>query len=328
MYLHDDTERFKELIVECGKKMRIPRSVIEKDYFVTIFLKHLSEAEPQMVFKGGTCLSKCFGLIDRFSEDIDITMCPNVTKKQRRDMKYHIIDVASALGMKHMNADTVYSRSVYAQHEISYPSNFISRTLRPVLMVETYFRPISLPALIMPASSLLCEYLRNTGSDNVISEFGLEPFDVAVQPLKITFIDKLYAVAVNCLEKKITRQSRHLYDLHMIIPHIEFDKEFFLLLKEIGEYETSGFMNKETSFDPSALKEILRNIISEGAYEKDYEDNTLPLLFEPVPYSDVARSMLSSLDDMETEEGEFLIDEILPMDVRTTSEPSLLILCP
>jgi len=114
----------------------------------------------------------------------------------------------------------------------------------------------------------------------------------------------------------------------MIIPHIEFDKEFFLLLKEIGDYETNGFADKEASFDPSALKEILRNIISEGVYEKDYENNTLPLLFEPVPYSNVTRSILSSLDDMETEEGEFLIDEILPMDVRTASEPSFFVLCP
>jgi predicted nucleotidyltransferase component of viral defense system len=48
-------------------------AIVEKDFWVCWILKHLF-AEPalkgQMVFKGGTSVSKVFGLIDRFSEDI------------------------------------------------------------------------------------------------------------------------------------------------------------------------------------------------------------------------------------------------------------------
>jgi hypothetical protein len=52
-------------------------AIVEKDFWVCWILKHLF-AEPilkdQMVFKGGTSLSKVFGLIDSFSEDIDLIL--------------------------------------------------------------------------------------------------------------------------------------------------------------------------------------------------------------------------------------------------------------
>lgn len=52
-------------------------SSIEKDYWVCYTLRHLfaiPELEGNLTFKGGTSLSKAWGLIDRFSEDIDLTI--------------------------------------------------------------------------------------------------------------------------------------------------------------------------------------------------------------------------------------------------------------
>lgn len=53
--------------------------IIEKDFWVCWLLAQLfsqTELAPHMVFKGGTSLSKVFGLIDRFSEDIDLSVSP------------------------------------------------------------------------------------------------------------------------------------------------------------------------------------------------------------------------------------------------------------
>ena len=51
-------------------------TAIEKDFWLCWTLKHLFEVEgiPELRFKGGTSLSKVFGLIDRLSEDIDISI--------------------------------------------------------------------------------------------------------------------------------------------------------------------------------------------------------------------------------------------------------------
>ena len=51
--------------------------IVEKDFWVTLLLDnlfHKSEFKDYFTFKGGTSLSKCFGIIDRFSEDIDLIL--------------------------------------------------------------------------------------------------------------------------------------------------------------------------------------------------------------------------------------------------------------
>lgn len=58
-------------------KMGINEVVIEKDYWVSFVLNYLfskSKYKDKFVFKGGTSLSKCFKLIERFSEDIDLIL--------------------------------------------------------------------------------------------------------------------------------------------------------------------------------------------------------------------------------------------------------------
>lgn len=54
--------------------------ILEKDFWVSWLLGLLfaqPELAPFLVFKGGTSLSKVFGVIDRFSEDIDLCLVPN-----------------------------------------------------------------------------------------------------------------------------------------------------------------------------------------------------------------------------------------------------------
>lgn len=74
MYLHeDDKELLRDIIVTVSERTGIDESIVEKDYYVTMILKELVQRNFNVVFKGGTSLSKAYHVIDRFSEDIDIT---------------------------------------------------------------------------------------------------------------------------------------------------------------------------------------------------------------------------------------------------------------
>ena len=73
MNLHLDKEAFYELMIGAANELSIPTNIIEKDYYVTITLKALFERTKDLVFKGGTSLTKCYQLLDRFSEDIDLS---------------------------------------------------------------------------------------------------------------------------------------------------------------------------------------------------------------------------------------------------------------
>lgn len=65
---------FSDAILAASEYWNIAPALIEKDYYVTLILKRLNEEIPGLLFKGGTSLSKCYKLIDRFSEDIDLTL--------------------------------------------------------------------------------------------------------------------------------------------------------------------------------------------------------------------------------------------------------------
>lgn len=64
---------------QVAQKVNLPDYAVEKDWWVVQTLAILFETEvgSHMVFKGGTSLSKAWGLIDRFSEDIDLAIDRN-----------------------------------------------------------------------------------------------------------------------------------------------------------------------------------------------------------------------------------------------------------
>ncbi|WP_290792786.1 nucleotidyl transferase AbiEii/AbiGii toxin family protein [Flavihumibacter sp. UBA7668] len=76
MRLHEEKELFREAVQAASQQLNIPEIYIEKDYWVTVALFKIfsSPAGKFAIFKGGTALSKCHRLIERFSEDIDIVV--------------------------------------------------------------------------------------------------------------------------------------------------------------------------------------------------------------------------------------------------------------
>lgn len=76
MKLHKNIKLFRDAIRITAQQMNIPPEFVEKDYWVTyaLFTIFNNEIGKDTVFKGGTALSKCYKLIERFSEDIDLVV--------------------------------------------------------------------------------------------------------------------------------------------------------------------------------------------------------------------------------------------------------------
>ena len=70
-FIHDEPE-FQDLLRIVANEHGLAVSLVEKDYWVTHALWALHETGLAISFKGGTSLSKGFGLIERFSEDLDL----------------------------------------------------------------------------------------------------------------------------------------------------------------------------------------------------------------------------------------------------------------
>ena len=72
-----DLFRRAELFRETADRMGLSEAVVEKDFWVCWTLKQIFTIEQfneRLLFKGGTSLSKVFGAIQRFSEDIDLAV--------------------------------------------------------------------------------------------------------------------------------------------------------------------------------------------------------------------------------------------------------------
>ena len=69
-------------IEQAAIRRNVSPVILEKDFWVCWLLGILFESEfaGSLVFKGGTSLSKVFGVIDRFSEDIDLSLSPTFLK--------------------------------------------------------------------------------------------------------------------------------------------------------------------------------------------------------------------------------------------------------
>ena len=73
-FVHEEGGDFADLVDIVANERGVRRSLVEKDYWVTHALWALSALGLEVWFKGGTSLSKGFGLIERFSEDLDLKL--------------------------------------------------------------------------------------------------------------------------------------------------------------------------------------------------------------------------------------------------------------
>ena len=74
-FLHHH-KQFADLILIVSEDMNIDPALVEKDYWIMHSLYGLQQMSFSFEFKGGTSLSKGYGIIERFSEDIDIRIEP------------------------------------------------------------------------------------------------------------------------------------------------------------------------------------------------------------------------------------------------------------
>lgn len=115
---------WKEIIETVSLEIKKNRMMVEKDIIQSMFLFELSKSDLPLVFKGETSLSKAYNLIDRFSEDIDLSLSRNVSQSEKKKIKEYIIDTGQALNLNLINKDSIKSRFDYNKYVFEYESLF------------------------------------------------------------------------------------------------------------------------------------------------------------------------------------------------------------
>ena len=87
MLLSDYRQLFRQYVTQTASFYDIHEEYVEKDYWLVLLLKHILFRDCGYIFKGGTSLSKCYHLINRFSEDIDLTVKVLPEESKTRNIK-------------------------------------------------------------------------------------------------------------------------------------------------------------------------------------------------------------------------------------------------
>ena len=283
-FLHNNKETFSQAINLVTNKNAIRPDIVEKDYYVTMILRLLSERLPFIVFKGGTSLSKCHKAIKRFSEDIDITIDTTISQGQKKKVKEAIEEVSAILGLSIPNIDKTRSRRDYNRYEIEYnPIDELDDVaVLPAVILETSYTAISFPVSELPVHNYIGDMMVEEAPD-YIEKYALSPFTMKVQDISRTLADKVFAICDYYLQNKTEKHSRHLYDIYKLLPHVPQDDSFKKLVKEVRQVRALSPVCPSAKQDVDVV-DLLKRIVSENVYKSDYENITENLLEEELNY--------------------------------------------
>lgn len=288
---------FEQVILRVSEDTGIEASIIEKDYYVTLFLRRIVAQQPNIIFKGGTSLSKCYKLINRFSEDIDLNIDTEThpTEGQRKKLKEVIVSIIGEFGFTLTNPDQVRSRRDYNRYVVDYPTIFPTSYLKEHLIVETAVYIKAYPCKRMLASSLIHDYLERNGYTELVEQYGLQPFELNVQTAERTLVDKVFALGDYYLSGAVHEHSRHVYDIHKLLDVVTLDDAMKKLVQDVRE-ERKPHVNCRSAKNGIDMNALLQEIVSKAVYRQDYEDITAKILFEEVPYETVTAALQKIID--------------------------------
>lgn len=307
----------RTIIEQTQNRLGLPPQAVEKDLWVTCILQVLFSLDisANIIFKGGTSLSKFGNLIERFSEDIDIAIDPStygltgdLTKKQLKNLRKRsslyvkeVLAVALREGLEKYGlmgkltievepdgeGDATYPepRRVY----ITYQSLFSDTLdyLRNVVVLEIGSRSLMEPTVKMPIQTIIGTTFPNVNTSLVT------PVITTAAPAK-TFVEKICLLhELFSIERETiaaNRRSRHLYDLERMMDH-DFAKQAMsdnALWESIIHHRAVFTSMKDVDYSVDFRKNLVicppAHVLP--AWEEDYQQMCETMIFgEKLPFN-------------------------------------------
>ena len=272
MKLHENKEIFRDAILATSQLFGIPEIYIEKDYWVTIALQEIfnSSASEYAVFKGGTSLSKCFNIIERFSEDIDIVVfCRKEETDNQKKLKIKRVSEIVGKVMPEIKIEGLTNKKGNIRktaHQYNKPFSTTSNGIGEYVVLEVSWLGNSKPSMKSSVNSYINEMARQKEQKDLIQVYGLKPFPVRVLGMERTFCEKIlslvrFSYTENPYED-LANKIRHIYDIHLMLNNVQvknfFNRsEFDDMLLKVGEDDLKGYRNSNQWLKNHPSKSII-----------------------------------------------------------------------
>jgi len=261
MKLHENIELYSDAIVATAQLKHLPEIYIEKDYWVTVALHAIftSEVGSYAVFKGGTALSKCFSVIDRFSEDIDIVLFKDGTesgsllKTRLKKISETVAAILPEIEVPGITNKFGMIRKTAHTYQHHFDGQF--GQVRDIINLETTWLGSFDPFSTANVSSFVAEMMEATGQSALIGEYSLQPFQVNILSKERTLCEKIMSLVRFSFTPDpiadLSNKVRHIYDIHKLLSMDEvrtfFNSDDFesMLSKVAADVVISFKNNKE-----------------------------------------------------------------------------------
>lgn len=233
-FIHQDPE-IRDLLLIVADEAGIDPALVEKDYWVTQSLWALREAELEVWFKGGTSLSKGFGIIQRFSEDLDLRLEPgsaagvaqvkswksvNRGPVAQRKAFFESLEKAVTVPDARLELEraSLDKRARGASYRVLYPGLFLDDLgpqIRPFVLLEVGVARVT-PHVERTLSSFVHDWLEQAGK---LREYAdTRPVVRCVHPL-VTLLEKIDAISRRYAREPLDPDSfiRHYEDAARIV---------------------------------------------------------------------------------------------------------------
>ncbi|VAW78181.1 hypothetical protein MNBD_GAMMA15-2115 [hydrothermal vent metagenome] len=235
-YLHE-LDEFSDLIRIIASEKDIVPQLVEKDYWIMHCLYGLSTQGFEFELKGGTSLSKGYGIINRFSEDIDLHISPgtapfDVDTNPRHKKTQHVesrkkfydwlAEEISIVGVTHIERDTEFDDDLYRSGGIRlfYDSRFEEKTdLKEGILLEVGFDDTT-PNKAVTITSWALDKAQLAGAKYLDNR----AVDVKCYHPGYTFVEKLQTVSTKFRKQQASGEfsrnfMRHYYDISQLLGH-------------------------------------------------------------------------------------------------------------
>jgi Nucleotidyl transferase AbiEii toxin, Type IV TA system len=210
----------------------MPPSWVEKDFWIVELLRSVTKPieDIRVVFKGGTSLSKAYGMVERFSEDVDILVV--LTRELSKDFgkgsigaRMKEITERVSLDLRVDPEGTVSDTGVKRNTHYSYPTRVEADLIPRRVLLEMGRRGSDLPpAEAMEVTSFVAQHAVGSGAAKMGDFEEFTPVVISTLRPERTLFEKLELLHDSCsrypeadAQDSLNKAGRHLYDVTMLL---------------------------------------------------------------------------------------------------------------
>ncbi len=231
MLLHLNKFEFENFIEIIKEREYIDKDIIEKDYYVCLVLKELSKKQNYLkaYFKGGTAVYKILDTMNRFSEDIDLTVKvlpeeSNTRNKKRLKESALGYEIEGLELIKDECIDNKGSVTGVYQYTSVYEDSEIPLQRAEKIQVESTSFTVSEPTEKYYIEPLIYKLANNKEKKILEEQFDVTKIKIEIIKLERMFIDKIFATEFYYIRNMYMDTAKHLYDISVLFNNDQIQK--------------------------------------------------------------------------------------------------------